>query len=266
MSLQDRMREFRSPDRKEYPELEGYTDNQIYENFIGCDGLYLIIKMIRHMNLKKGDIVLDLGCGMGTSSIYLAKNFDITVISVDFWNSPDKLAKRAGIEGLSDKIIPMQIDITQSIPFGECYFDAIFCMNSLFMFGEDIEFLKKLLRTLKTGGTFCVGSECFNKEPAFAASTDIPGVYDFDFHWSVWEGCYSKYHSPKWWYLLLNSTELLDIKHCDELDDGFVLFEDFALKYNNYISEAVLAIGAVIPQEKIVDQILYGIEYGLYPT
>lgn len=266
MSLKDKMQEFRSPDIREYPELEGYTGHQIYDGFIGCGGLYLATKMIRQMNLEKGDRVLDLGCGMGSSSIWLAKNFDIIVIAVDLWNSPDRLAERANMEGLSDRIIPLQIDITQSIPFAHNYFDAIFCMNSLFMFGENPEFLQCLLHTLKPGGTLCVGSECFNKEPDFLGSPNIPDVYDFNWNWSVWESCYSKYYSPRWWRALLNSTGLLDIQYCDELDDGRVMFEDFALNYDSYLNQDLRAVGAVIPQEKIVDQVLYGLESGLYPT
>lgn len=264
--MTDQMRSLRNPDIIEYPELEGYTKNQIYHNFIGCGGLYLATKMTRQMHLKKGDLVLDLGCGMGTSSIYLAKRYDVTVISVDFWNSPDLLAGRAMAEGFSNKIIPIQTDITQTIPFARNYFDAIFCMNSLFMFGDNTAFIKKLLATLKPGGTFCIGSECFNQEPSISSKLDIPIVYNFDWQWDVWGICYSKYHSPQWWHSLIDSAGLLDIKHCSELEDGRILFEDFVLNYDNYLSENIRAMGAVIPQEKFVEQIRYGDESGLYST
>lgn len=266
MSIENKIKSFKNIDMNDYPELKGYSSCHIYEDFIGCGGLYLLTKMIRKMNLKKGDIILDLGCGMGSSSIYLAKHFDITIIAVDYWNSPDILNEKAKLELCSNRIIPLQIDITQEIPFPKEYFDAILCMNSLFMLGERIEVLKNIISTLKIGGSICIGSECFNKEPDFTNITQVPTVYNFDWHWNVWENCYSKYHSPMWWCKLFESTKMLDIVYCEELDDGKLLFEDFVLNYDIYVSDRIRDIGAVIPKEKIAQQIIYGYESGLYPS
>lgn len=263
MDLKEKMKGFRSPDTKEYPELQGYTKGQIYEDFIGCGGLYLVSKMARLMNIKKGGIVLDLGCGLGSAALFLAKKFDITIIAVDLWNSPQILAKRAYDAGYVQRIIPMQLDITKNMPFAQNYFDAIFCMNSLFMFGEEPDFLKRLFATLKTEGAFYIGSECFNKEPDYAV---IPEEYNFEWDWNIWDGCCSKYHSAKWWYSLIHGTGVLDIEYCEELDDGRVLFEDFALNYHDYIGKSIIETGAIVSQEKLTKQVQYGMEYGLYPT
>ncbi|WP_010243814.1 class I SAM-dependent methyltransferase [Acetivibrio cellulolyticus] len=263
MDSKQKMRGFRSPDIKVYHELQGYSKGQIYEGFIGCGGLYLVSKMLRLMNIKKGGIILDLGCGFGSAALFLAKKFDVTIIAVDLWNSPQMLVERANEEGFIQKIIPMQLDITKNIPFAENYFDAIFCMNSLFMFGGESDFLKRLFGTLKAGGTLCIGSECFNKEPDYEV---IPEVYNFDWDWSVWDGCCSKYHSPEWWHSMIDSTGVIDIQYCEELDDGRILFEDFVMNYQDYVSKNIIDMGAVIPQERLAQQVQYGIEYGLCPT
>lgn len=265
MDLKDKMPNFRNVSLADYPELSGYSSMDIYDDFIGCGGLYLATKMIRKMNLKKGDIVLDLGCGFGTTSIFLTKMFDITVIAVDLWFQPTDLVYKINISGLPNKIIPLNLDITETIPFAKNYFDAIFCMNSLFLFGENRIFLRNLIDTLKVRGTFCIGSECFNKEPVFQ-NDKIPEEYNFKWKWNVWDSCYSKYHSPNWWKSLLTETDLLDITYCEELEDGKVLFEDFALNYYNYLSNKVLRLNAVVPQERIVDQIICGREDMVYQT
>jgi SAM-dependent methyltransferase len=257
MDTENLMKDFRRVNKIEYPELNGYQDYQIYEYMLGCGGLFLATQMSRYMKIKKGDIILDIGCGFGSTSIFLAKNFDVTVIAVDFWNSPEVLVKRAQKEGLTNKIIPIQLDITQTIPFAEGYFDAIFCMNSIFMFGENLEFLKRLLKTLKIGGSFGIGSECFNQEPNFKKLSDVPKVYNFKNNWSVWQECFSKYHCPEWWKSLLYKTNMLDIKYCKELDDGSILLEDAALNYFNYYSK-ILPSGAMISQERLIDIVLYG--------
>lgn len=87
----------------------------MYDGFIGCGGLFLANKMVEKMGLKNGDVVLDIGCGLGAASIYLAKQFDTT----------------------------------KTIAFANNYFDAIFSMNALFMFESDENFLSRLLCTLK---------------------------------------------------------------------------------------------------------------------
>jgi len=191
-------------------------------------------------------------------NIFLAKTFGVTVISVDLWSSPSDLSQRIITEGYSNEIFPLKFDITQQIPFAENYFDAIFCMNSLFLYGDDINFLKKLLGTLKFGGIFCVGSECFNIEPTWDNATEVPKEFNFNWNWDVWEYCGSKYHSPIWWKELLSSTNLLDITYCQELEDAIILYEDMAMNYHSYFSNKILSMGAMIPQDRIVDQILYG--------
>src|SRR5512143_4366103 len=77
----------RGPDRARYPELAEYTRDEIYEDFFGGGGLYLATHMTRTLRLKPGDIVLDLGCGKGPASIFLAKHFDVKVVAVDLWTS-----------------------------------------------------------------------------------------------------------------------------------------------------------------------------------
>lgn len=260
------MRGFRYINRTSYPELKNIRPEEAYDQFIGCGGLYLVVTMIRQMKLKKGDIVLDLGCGFGPAAVYLAKNFGVTVIAVDLWHSPSKLADRIQGAVYYDKIIPLNIDITQHMAFAENYFDAVFCMNSLFLCGNNMDFLKRLLGTLKQGGSFCVGSECFSREPGFKSMEDIPEEFNFNWSWDVWDSCYSKYHSLQWWYSLLKETKLLDITYCQELEDGETLWEDLALNYYRYIGSEILSMGSVIPQEKLVRQINYGKSNNLHLT
>jgi SAM-dependent methyltransferase len=260
------MNDFRKVDRNEYPELKEYTDCEIYDRVIGCGGLYLATHMVRHMNLKKGDIVLDLGCGFGTASIFLAKTFGVTVIALDLWFPPSTLVQRIRTESYLNQIIPLNFDITQAIPFAENYFDAIFCMNSLFLYGDNIGFLKKLMVTLKPGGVISIGSECFNVEPTWDKESEVPKEFNFSWNWNVWESCYSKYHSPLWWKERLNGTDLLDLTYCEELADADVLYEDLALNYYQYFSEDIRSMGAMIPQERIVDQIVYGKANEVHPS
>src|SRR5512144_2588866 len=121
-----RISSLRAPDRARYPELAEYTRDQLYEDFFGGGGLYLAAQMARTLRLKPGDIVLDLGCGKGPTSIFLAKRFDVKVIAVDLWTSATFLSDKFTARGYRDRIVPLNLDITQQLPFADRYFDAIF--------------------------------------------------------------------------------------------------------------------------------------------
>ena len=244
----------RSPNMCHYPELSAYQKNQLYDGFIGCGGLFLLSQMIKQMNLKKGDIVLDLGCGLGSASIFLTKHYEVTIFAVDLWNSPDLLIDRMKKHKLFGKIIPLQLDITKAIPFAEHYFDSIFSMNALFMFGGNESFLSNLLNTLKVGGTFCIGSECFNREPDKKTNE----MFNFDWHWNVWDECFSKYHSPEWWKSLFEKTNKLTVNYCQELEDSMVLWEDALANYNEYYG-SLPNKNVMIPEKKMTELIEYGI-------
>jgi hypothetical protein len=61
--IQNLLSTFRPPEQAAYPELDGYSCNDIYRDFFGDRGLYLTIRMLRAQNLQPDQKILDLGCG-----------------------------------------------------------------------------------------------------------------------------------------------------------------------------------------------------------
>ncbi|MGB9939171.1 SAM-dependent methyltransferase [Methanosarcina sp.] len=62
------------------------------------------------MKLEKGMRVLDPGCGKGLTSIFLAKEYDVTVSATDLWISATENYERIKSMGLEDRIIPIHTD------------------------------------------------------------------------------------------------------------------------------------------------------------
>lgn len=220
-----------APDRKRYPELDGYTRDELYEDCQGGGGLYLTVRMARLLQMKPGDIVLDLGCGKGTTSIFLAKHYGVTVIALDLWTPADFLDQKFIARGYRDRIIPLNMDITQPLPFGDNYFDAVFCMNSFNFYGGNVEFLRHLLRHLRPGGQLCIGSEVLTREFTQEEIQNPPYVYAFHLpppneRVDVFQGDFIKQHSPGWWRELFENSGLLNVEYCEHLDDAAVLFEE----------------------------------------
>ena len=108
---------YRVPDRSRYPELDGYTRDELYEDCSGGGGLYLAARMARTMRLQAGDIVLDLGCGRGAASLFLASHFGVNVIAVDLWTPATFLSEKFAARGSRDRIVPLHMDVTRELPF-----------------------------------------------------------------------------------------------------------------------------------------------------
>ncbi len=216
---------FRRLDERDYPELAEYSRNEIYGggDNMAPGGLYLAAVMARSMNLKKDDIVLDIGCGRGESSIFMAEHFGVKVVSFDLWVSSTYLSRKFHRRGFRGAVFPVDLDASQPLPFPDDYFDAMFCMQALHSFGADANVLRRLLRHVKPGGRFVVGGTCFNEEPE---NGQLPEVFSPTDGWSAG---YDSYHSPSWWKALFESTRLVDVVDSRELPDGLVMWEDDVL-------------------------------------
>ncbi len=175
--------------------------------------------------------VLDLGCGKGATSIFLAKHFGVQVTALDLWTSADFLEEKFIAQGVRDRITPIQMDATEPLPFPKNYFDAIFCMNSFNFYGGNVDFLQHLLKHLKPGGQLCIGSEVLSAEFTEEQIDHPPLVYSFKLpapneHVDVFEDDFKKQHTPEWWRNLFQSSGLLEVEFCQELEDADVLYEE----------------------------------------
>jgi SAM-dependent methyltransferase len=213
----------------------------VHRDFFGGGGLYLVAHMLRSLRLQPGNLVLDLGCGKGAASVYLVKHFGGQVVALDLWTPVDYLDKKSTDLGYRDRILPIQMDVTQALPFPENYFDAIFCMNSFNFYGGSPGFLDHLLKHLKSGGQLCLGSEVLSTEFTTEQIANPPYVYAFNLpppneHVNVFTGDFQKQHTPGWWRDLFESSGLLEVETCYALDDADVLYEELVrFEYENNI-------------------------------
>ena len=222
---------FSRPDRANYPELDGYSEDDCYGDFFGGGGLYLAVQMTRTLRLKPGDLVLDLGCGKGATSIFLAKHYGVNVLALDLWTSAEFLNEKFKEQGYLDRISAIQMDAAQPLPFPQNYFDAIFCMNSFNFYGGSVNYLHHLLQHLKPGGQICIGSEVLTTEFTHEQLKTPPSVYAFRLppsneNVNVFEDDFLKQHTPGWWEQLFRTSGLLVVESCHELEDAGVIYQE----------------------------------------
>ena len=227
----DILRGFRSPDLTQYPELAGYSRDECYQDFFGGGGLYLAVHMLRSLRLKRDDIVLDLGCGKGPTATFLAKHQGVQVVALDLWTSAEFLDQKFRTLGLRNRILPLNMDATQPLPFACDYFDAIFCMNSFSFYGGSFAYLRHILKHLKPGGLLCIGSEVLSAEFSPEQIASPPDVYSFKLpepnqQVDVFTDDFRKQHTPVWWRDLFEHSGLLKIETFYELEDADVIYEE----------------------------------------
>jgi len=240
-----------------YPELQSYSRDEIYGrgDQMSPGALFLAARMARSLEVRPGDVVLDVGCGLGESSIFLARHYGVRVVAVDLGISASTLSEKFSERKWGASVTALNLDIKEPLPFAEGHFDAVFCMTSMHYFGGTTAFLKHILQYLKRGGRFCVGNTCFDREipadqvPDIYRTTPPGGILD------GWQSECSRYHSPAWWQRLFADSGIVKVIECLELDDGPAMWEDklaYDLERSGWSQEKVDSLRWKI------DQILYG--------
>jgi cyclopropane fatty-acyl-phospholipid synthase-like methyltransferase len=121
---------------KRFPRSNRYDPESIINNQMGLNPLWLTEWLCEKMSLSSGMRVLDLSCGKGLSSVFLAKEYRVQVWAADLWITPTDNYDRIRQAGVEDYVFPIHTD-ARRLPFAEGYFDAILCTDSYIYFGTD---------------------------------------------------------------------------------------------------------------------------------
>ena len=128
----------------------------LQETMWGPNGIRQAEELASHFTITKDMKILDLGCGMGLSALYLVQAHGAKVFATDLFADPTENHERFQSLGIVDKIVPMILDATQPLPFAKRYFDVIFSVGAYNMFGDNEEMLPKLIPYVKKGGYIAV--------------------------------------------------------------------------------------------------------------
>ncbi|MFT3831655.1 MAG: class I SAM-dependent methyltransferase [Opitutaceae bacterium] len=205
---------FREVPLAEYPVLAGYDRAAIHEGLQGQGGLFLASDMAERLRLRPGMRVLDLACGAGTTSLFLAQRYGVRVCAVDESPAPD-LAQRAAERGLHALIEPIVAN-RRNLPFEAESFDAVFCLNAFFYFGTDDLYPPYLAGFLKPGGAVVLGGPCYREELV----GDEPEEFLLEF-----PACLAV-HSPDWWRSHFAKNHRFHVLHSALHPHGALFWED----------------------------------------
>jgi SAM-dependent methyltransferase len=186
-----------------------YDKAFLLDTMMGPNAMRITEELAEYLPITPGMRILDLGCGMGISSILLAQKHDVTVFAADLWISPTENAKRFASLRLASKVFPFLVDSTKEIPFAHEYFDMIVSVDSYQYFGNDEGMLPKLLPFLKKDGLMAIAVPGFNRD--FPEGQLPPEVKPF---WTPeWN-----FYSCGWWRALWEKESGIAITVLREMD------------------------------------------------
>lgn len=133
-----------------------------------------------HAELKESDVLLDAGCGVGGSAIYMAKNFGCKAIGISLVEDQiikaRENAKTYQMEGLTE----FQVMDYNRTDFEDNSFDVIIGIESICYAEPKSDFLKEAYRLLKKGGRLVLAENLQAKEKL--NSREYDELYTYAFH------------------------------------------------------------------------------------
>ena len=179
-------------------------------NLMGPNVIRMLNEITSRVPLANGMRVLDLGCGTGLSSIYLAHQYDIQIYATDLWISATENYRRIRNVEAEDQIIPIHAD-ANCLPYADEFFDAVVSMDAYHYFGRERGFFsQKLLPLLKPGGIFLFGV------PGFKWELHDNPPKELLLSWG--DEDLTTMHSCAWWHNLLTEEGSINNLSIFELD------------------------------------------------
>jgi tocopherol O-methyltransferase len=116
----------------------------------------LIEQLASRAQIPRNARVLDVGCGVGGSSLWLAKNLDCSVLGITISPVQASMAtEKARLEGLQDSVLFRVMDANQLDLPGES-FDAIWVIECSEHLNNKGHFIENCYQLLKPGGVLAL--------------------------------------------------------------------------------------------------------------
>jgi SAM-dependent methyltransferase len=201
-----------------FPKASAYDPFWLLENAFAANPLWLAEWVFGDLNLTKGMKVLDLGCGLAKSSVFLAREYGVRVWCVDLWSDVETIAQTIVDARSSESVIPVNADVKE-LPFEFESFDAILAFDSMQYFGTDCLFLPYIAQFLKPGGILGFASAGLVNEVRRVVPEHLEKVWTPDY-WCL--------RTEEWWVEHWERTGIVDVFSSETMEGGWKLWHRWA--------------------------------------
>jgi len=202
-----------------YPLSSKYDIRWVLENQMGPNVLWLTEALCRHMDIRPGMRLLDMGCGKAISSVFLAREFGAKVWANDLWIPAKDNWERIVQAGMENEVFPIHAE-AHALPYAEGFFEAVASLDSYHYYGTDDLYLKYILSFLKPGGQIGIVVPALMREFGDRVPEHLTQAGpDGKPFWDSAE-CFS-IRTLDWWRRHWTQTELVDVEVAETIPDGW---------------------------------------------
>jgi ubiquinone/menaquinone biosynthesis C-methylase UbiE len=123
-------------------------------------------ELVELCHIGSGQLVLDVGCGVGATPCYLAKTAGCQVVGVDLLEKMiEQSRERAKAEGIQDRVLFTVAD-ARGLPFEDGRFDAVIMESVNIFFDDKQEAMREYLRVTRPEGYVGMTEMTWLKSPS----------------------------------------------------------------------------------------------------
>ncbi len=163
--------------------------------------------MAEHVRLRRGEQVLDAGCGVGGTSLWLAEEYDAEVVGINLVEDHIERARRYGRERHLGGQVRFEVADYTATGFDDALFDVAWAQESACHAPDKKALTTEMARVLRPGGRLVMA------EYVVAADRSTTATDDAIAEWEVgWEMTLA---TRAEWYDALSAAGFVDIEFDD---------------------------------------------------
>jgi SAM-dependent methyltransferase len=174
--------------RESFLRSAAYDPEWLLDNMMGPCSVWLAETLTQAMPLEPASHVLDLGCGKAMSSVFLAREYGVSVTALDRGVEAADNERRLVDAGVRDRVQAAQGDAT-ALELVEGTFDAMVSIDAFHYFADVEGVVASVSRSVRPGGRIGIV---------------VPGLRDGSDRWpdrllDHWQDGFETFHSSAWW-------------------------------------------------------------------
>ncbi|GMH44018.1 hypothetical protein BSKO_11952 [Bryopsis sp. KO-2023] len=126
--------------------------------YISTGGAHTTEELVAKLNLKKGEHVLDVGCGIGGGNFYMAEKYGVSVLGVDLSVNMFMVALERSLQKDLDVVFEVA-DITKR-EYPKQSFDVVYSRDTILHIDDKPKLFQRLYGFLKPGGRLLITDYC----------------------------------------------------------------------------------------------------------
>ncbi|CAN0891459.1 Phosphoethanolamine N-methyltransferase [Linum grandiflorum] len=128
------------------------------QGYVSTGGIETTKEFVGKLDLKPGQKVLDVGCGIGGGDFYMAENFDVEVVGIDLSINMISIALERAI-GLKCAVEFEVADCTKKT-YPDNSFDVIYSRDTILHIQDKPALFRSFYKWLKPGGRVLISDYC----------------------------------------------------------------------------------------------------------